>query len=101
MPQVDAVEPHRELSDFIRGPFNTFSGGIYDRDTVHLHHNDVRGFLAAAQTRYDLIQISPFGTATPPAAGGQALDAQYLYTAEGMRLALSRLTAGNPGGPDI
>ena len=47
--QVDAVEPHRELSDFVRGPFNTFSGGIYGRDTVHLHHNDVRGFLAAAQ----------------------------------------------------
>ena len=43
--------------------------------------------------RYDLIQISPFGTATPPSAGGQALDAQYLYTVEGMRLALSRLTA--------
>jgi spermidine synthase len=91
--QVDAVEPHRELSDFIRGRFHTFTGGIYDRDTVHLHHNDVRGFLAAARTLYDLIQISPFGTATPPAAGGQALDAQYLYTVEGMRLALSRLTA--------
>ncbi len=90
---VDAVEPHRELSDFARGPFNTFSGGIYTRATVRLHQNDVRGFLAAARERYDLIQISPFGTATPPAAGGHALDAQYLYTVEGLRLVLSRLSA--------
>jgi hypothetical protein len=92
-PQVDAVEPHRELSDMVSGPFNSFSGGIYGRAGVRLHHNDVRGFLAAAQTGYDLIQISPFGTATPPTAGGHALDAQYLHTVEGIRLALSRLSA--------
>lgn len=89
--QVDAVEPHRELTDLVAGPFAAFAGGLYDRDTVRLHQGDVRGFLAAAAAPYDLIQISPLGTATPPSAG-QALNAQYLYTVEGLHLALSRLT---------
>lgn len=89
--RVDAVEPCRELSAFVRTTFSAFAGGIYDRDTVHLYHNDVRGFLAATTGRYDLIQISPWGTATPPATGGHALDTQYLFTVEGIRLALGRL----------
>lgn len=89
---IDAVEQHREILDFVVGPYSTFTGSIYDRDIVHLYHGDIRGFLAAAQTRYDLIQLSPFGTATPPATQGHALNAQYLYTVEGMHLALTRLT---------
>lgn len=90
--QVDAVEPHRELTNFVVAPFHTFSGGIYERDHVRLFQSDARGFLAAATTPYDLIQLSPFGTAVPATAGGHALNAQYLYTVEGMHLALSRLS---------
>jgi hypothetical protein len=90
---VDAVEPYHELSQFVVTSFHTFAGGIYDRDNVHLHAGDVRGFLVAATTPYDLIQISPFGTAAPSVAGGHALNAQYLYTVEGMHLAVSRLAA--------
>ena len=89
---VDAVEPYREFTDFVSGRFSTFSGGIYTRDTVRLHRNDVRGFLAATTDSYDLITISPFGTASPPATGGHALDAQYLYTVDGLHRALSRLS---------
>jgi len=89
--QVDAVEAHRELTDLVAGPFAAFAGGLYDRETVRLHQGDIRGFLAAAVDPYDLIQISPLGTATPPAVGGHALNAQYLYTVEGLHLALSRL----------
>lgn len=91
--QIDVVELHRELTHLVIHPFGAFSGDIYSRDQVRLHQGDVRGFLAAATEPYDLIQISPLGTAAPPAAGGgQALSAQYLYTVEGMQLALSRLT---------
>jgi hypothetical protein len=90
---VDAVEPHRELIDFAVNPFGAFSGDIYNRGTVSLYQGDVRGFLAAVTEPYDLIQISPFGTATPPVGGGHALGAQYLYTVEGLQSALSRLSA--------
>jgi hypothetical protein len=92
--RVDAVEPYRQLSAFARVPFAEFAGGVYDRDGVRLSESDPRGFLAATRDRYDLIQISPFGTAAPAATGGQALEARYLLTLEGVRLALSRLTAG-------
>lgn len=90
--RVDAVEPHRELTDFVVSQFSTFSGSIYGRDIVRLQQVDTRGFLAGATAPYDLIQISPFGTATPPVSGGHALNAQYLYTVEGVHLALSRLS---------
>jgi hypothetical protein len=89
---VDAVEPYREFTDFVSGRFSSFSGGIYSRDTVRLHRDDVRGFLSATTDSYDLITISPFGTAAPPPTGGHALDAQYLYTVDGLHRALSRLS---------
>ena len=92
--RVDAVEPFRQLSGFARASFADFAGDVYGRDRVHLVESDSRGFLAAAGDRYDLIQISPFGSAAPPASGGHALEARYLFTVEGIRLALSRLTAG-------
>ena len=91
---VDAVEPFRQLSGFARAPFADFAGGVYGRDRVRLIESDSRGFLAATGDRYDLIQISPFGSAVPPAGGGHALEARYLFTVEGIRLALSRLTEG-------
>ena len=93
-PLIDAVEPSGELSDFVRFPFADFAGAIHGRSGVRLYRHDVRGFLAAARDRYDLIQVSPLGTATPPAAGGHALDPQYLYTVEGIRQALARLSEG-------
>lgn len=89
---VDAVEPHRELSDLVSSPFKSFSDNVFGHKAVTLHHNDIRGFLAATREHYDLIQISPMGTAAPPAVGGHALEAQYLFTINGLRLALSRLS---------
>jgi len=94
--RVDAVEQHRELIELARGPLGAFSGHVYANKRVRVIHGDVRGFLAASAGTgaYDLIQISPLGTAAPPSAGaGQALLAQYLYTVEGMRQALSCLSA--------
>lgn len=91
--RVDAVEPYRQLSAFASSRLAAFAGGVYDRDGVRLFESDSRGFLAAARDRYDLIQISPFGSAAPSGTGGHALDARYLLTVEGIGLALSRLTA--------
>jgi len=88
--QVDAVEPHRELTGFVDS-LSSFSGPLLTHEKVRLHSSDVRGFLAAATASYNLIQISPLGSAAPPSAGGHALEASYLYTVEGLHLALSRL----------
>jgi hypothetical protein len=88
--QVDAVEPHRELTGFVDS-LSSFSGALLTHEKVRLHSSDVRGFLAAATASYNLIQISPLGSAAPPSAGGHALEASYLYTVESLHLALSRL----------
>ncbi len=51
-----------------------------------------RTFLAATRTEHDLIQISMFGTVAPYADAAQAMRENYLYTVEGMRLMLRRLS---------
>ncbi len=89
--QVDAVEPNHSLTGFLRGQFASFSGNLYQHDRVRLLPADLRGSLAATQTTFDLIQISPLGTASPPAGDGQALQPSHLFTREGISLALSRL----------
>jgi len=88
---IDAVEPHRELTGGVHS-LGSFSGPLLTHEKVRLHYGDVRGFLAAATaSSYNLIQISPLGSAAPPSAGGHALEASYLYTVEGLHLALARL----------
>lgn len=90
---IDAVEPNRTLADLAVRVLAPFTGGIYQKPAVRLHLADIRGFLAASTDHYDLIQISPLGSAVPAVAGsGHALETQPLYTIEGLRLALSRLT---------
>lgn len=91
--RIDAVEPNRALASLAETVLAPFTDSIFQQPGVHLHLADIRGFLTANADRYDVIQISPLGSAVPPAAGsGHALETQPLYTIEGLRLALSRLT---------
>ena len=91
--RIDAVEPNRDLAHLAGTVFAAFAGDIFQQPGVRLHCAEIRGFMAANTGQYDLIQISPLGSASPPAAGsGHALQTQPLYTIEGLHLALSRLT---------
>jgi len=90
--RVDGVEPHRELTGLVADCLGPFAGAISAPDRVRLHQGDIRGFLAGTEAAYDLIQISPFGSAAPSPVGGHALEASTLYTVEGLHLALARLS---------
>lgn len=90
--RVDAVEPHTALTALAEGVLGDFGGRLSERPEVRRHPIDPRGFLAGTRDAYDLVKISPLGTAAPPEVGGHALAAQFLFTREGLGSALSRLS---------
>jgi hypothetical protein len=86
---VDAVELNPQVADLLRGEFSDYTGGLLERPGVHLHVGDARGFLAATDRRYDLIQMSLTGAAGAGGLGG--LNEDYLHTVEALRLYLAHL----------
>ncbi len=88
---VDAVELNPQVADLLRDEFSDYTGGLVKRPGVRLLVGDARGFLAATDRRYDLIQMSLTG-----AAGGGlgGLNEDYLHTVEAFRLYLGHLEPG-------
>ena len=88
---VDAVELNPQVADLLREEFSDYTGGLLKRPGVRLLVGDPRGFLAATDRRYDLIQMSLTG-----AAGGglSGLNEDYLHTVEAFRLYLGHLEPG-------
>jgi len=89
---VDAVELNPQVADLLRVEFSDYTGGLLKRPGVHLHVGDARGFLAATDRRYDLIQMSLTGAAAGGGLGG--LNEDYLHTVEALRLYLGHLEPG-------
>jgi hypothetical protein len=90
---VDAVELDPQVADLLRVEFSDYTGGLLRRPGVRLHVGDARGFLAASDGRYDLIQMSLTGASGGGGLGG--LNEDYLHTVEAFRLYLGHL---GPGG---
>ena len=90
--RVDAVELNRQVVRLLREVFREYTGGLVDDPRVHLHVGDVRGFLAANDRRYDLIQMSLTGAGGAGGLGG--LNEDYLHTVEAFRLYLGSLDSG-------
>jgi hypothetical protein len=86
--RVDALELNRDIIRVVRGRYGPYSGGIYSRPNVHLHVRQPRDFLSATNDRFDLIV-----DASSAATGIPLLVENYVYTVEGMRQMLDRLTA--------
>jgi spermidine synthase len=89
---VDAVELNPQVADLLRVEFRGYTGGLLERPGVRLHVGDARGFLAATDRRYDLIQMSLTGVAAGGGLGG--LNEDYLHTVEAFRLYLGHLEPG-------
>jgi hypothetical protein len=90
--RVDAVELNPQVAELLREEFGDYTGRLLDRPGVHLHVGDARGFLAAQDRRYDLIQMSLTGGASGGGLGG--LNEDYLHTVEAFRLYLDHLAPG-------
>jgi SAM-dependent methyltransferase len=92
---VDAVEVNPQIVELVSKDFSDFAGGLFNRPDVRVHRGEARGFVAASDIRYELIQIALLDAFSTASAGLYALSESYLYTVEAFEQYLRHL---NPGG---
>ena len=91
--RIDAVEANPDIVDLVRGDYAAFAGQLYDRDEVWVHVADGRGFLAATDRRWDVINVEAAGSGGA-GAGTHGLNEDYLLTVDAIALMLQRLRPG-------
>ena len=89
--EVDALELDPEVARLLTADFRDFTGNLAGRPGVSLHLAEARGFLAATDRRYDLIQLTPAGG---PRGGLGGIGEDYVHTVEAFRLYLGHLAPG-------
>jgi len=91
-PSVVAVELNRDIIQTVNGRYGDFSGHP-DRDPrVTFVNDEARSYIARQRARFDIIQASLIDTWAATAAGAFVLSENSLYTVEGWKLFLDRLT---------
>jgi len=89
--QIDAVEVNRQVARLLTSDYGDYTGRLVDQPGIALRIGEPRGFLAANDSRYDLIQMS----LTSAAGGGlSGLSEDYLLTVEALQLYYQRLSPG-------
>jgi len=91
--QIDAVELNPQVVDLVRRRFADYAGGIYS-GIARVHVAEARGFVAASEQRYDLIQVALLDSFSASSAGLYALSENYLYTVEAVQDDLRHLQPG-------
>jgi hypothetical protein len=81
---IDAVELNPQMADLVNNTYADFAGNLYADETVHLHIGEARGFVAASNTQYDLIQVALLDAFSASSAGLYALSESYVYTTEAL-----------------
>lgn len=90
--RIMAIELNPQMARLLQNQFADYSGWAHLQE-VELQVGEARGVLHTADRRYDLIQMSPMGSATASGAGLYALMENYLYTTEALALFWDRLKA--------
>jgi len=90
VPQIDAVEPDRQLSQLITEQYADYYGWQRLKQKVTIHNISARGF-AASEKNYDLVIMGPPGASAGGAAGVHALSTSYDTTVEALQSYLKRL----------
>ena len=91
VPLIEAVEINPQIAELVSGDYAELSGQLYTSADVKLHVAEPRGFIAASDQSYDLIQISLLNSVAAASSGRYALSENYLYTVEAMREYLAHL----------
>lgn len=91
---ITAVELNPDVVELVQQDFAAFSGRPYALPGVAVHVGEARGFVAASDTRYDLIQVALLDAFGAASAGLYALSESYLYTVEALQLYLRHLAPG-------
>jgi hypothetical protein len=92
--RIDAVELNPQMLDLVRETFADFGGAVYTRPEVRVHEREARGFVAASDRSYDLIQLALLDSFSASSAGLYALSENYLYTVEAFDDFLDHLAPG-------
>jgi hypothetical protein len=88
------VELNPQMIALVRDTFADYAGGLYDQPGVALHVAEARGFVAGSDGRYDLVQVALLDSFAASGSGTQALNENYLYTAEAIGRYIARLKPG-------
>ncbi len=91
--RATGIEVNGLFVRLLRGDLRRFAG-LADRPDVRLVHAEGRSYLAATESRYDLLQMALVDTWASTSAGAMTLTENGLYTVEAWRLFLSRLRPG-------
>jgi SAM-dependent methyltransferase len=91
--EIDAVELNPQVVDLVTHRFADAAGGLYAR-IARVHVAEARGFVAASDQRYDLIQVALLDSFSASSAGLYALSENYLYTIEALQDDLRHLAPG-------
>lgn len=91
---VVAVEVNARILGLLQREYHDYTGGWVDSDRVSVFLEEGRRFLERSSLQHDLIVLAGVDTFSSGAGGTNALVENYLYTREGLALALSRLSGG-------
>jgi hypothetical protein len=92
VPTIDAIELNPQMIGLVSDRFRVFSNGLYEKANVNIHIGDARDFMRTGDQQYDLIQLALLDAFNASASGLYALNENYLYTTEAMRMYLEHLT---------
>jgi len=92
--RIDAVEANHQMVELLEDDYASFSGRIYGRPEVQAHVAEIRGFVAAGEALYNLVQLTLVDAFGAASAGLPALNESYLYTVEAIENFLTRLAPG-------
>jgi hypothetical protein len=90
---IDVVEINQDSIAAIRGPLDSWVGGIGNKPQVHFHNRDGRSFVHGRTGEFDVIQLSGVDTKNNLASGSIALSENLLYTREAFSDYLQALSA--------
>jgi hypothetical protein len=91
---VDAVELNPQFVELVNEEFGAFTNRLYALPGVTAHTAEARGFVAAGNRRWDLVQVALLDSFNASSAGLYALSENYLYTREAFAVYLDRLEPG-------
>ncbi len=92
--KIDAVELNPDYVELTDLRYRDFISDVYKQPGVSVHIADGRDFLNSHKQKFDLIQLTLLDSFNASAAGVYALNENYLYTVEALKLYLSRLEPG-------
>jgi hypothetical protein len=93
-PDIDAVELNPQLIDVVGNRYAGFNGNLFHRPGVDVFSGDVRGYLATAAKKYDLIQLPLIDAFNASSSGLYALNEDYMYTVDALDQYLRHLNEG-------